>query len=134
MRLYAEAELTIYITSHKKESGIVETLQNILTIAGQREERSQYLVFLNDPFDIAVILLTLSLETSKRHFKSFQHYMWDQVNKVHDLEGHEASDRARLGELMKVLQAMSQRADSHLLNCDIAIITATAIRDAQVKF
>jgi hypothetical protein len=44
------------------------------------------------------------------------------------------NDRGRLSELTKSLQIISQQADSHLLNADVAIITASAIRDAQRKF
>jgi hypothetical protein len=39
-----------------------------------------------------------------------------------------------LTELTKSLQIISQQADSHLLNADVAIFTAQGIRDAQSKF
>lgn len=58
-----------------------------------------------------------------------------QVNKVDDhLAGLETSDRSRLTELTKSLQIISQQADSHLLNINVAIATAIGIRDAQAKF
>lgn len=58
-----------------------------------------------------------------------------QVNKVDDhLTGLETSDRSRLAELTKSLQIISQQADSHLLNINVAIATAIGIRDAQAKF
>lgn len=57
-----------------------------------------------------------------------------QVNKVDDhLAGMAASDRDRLTELTKSLQIISQQADSHLLNADVAIITAKGVRDTQAK-
>jgi hypothetical protein len=36
-------------------------------------------VMLGEPFDIAVILSTLSFEASKYHVKRFQRFMWTQV-------------------------------------------------------
>jgi len=57
--------------------------------------------------------------------------MFTQVNKVDDhLTGLEINDRRRLSELTKSLQIISQQADSHLLNANVAIITATGIKDA----
>lgn len=45
----------------------------------------------------------------------------------------ENSDRARLGELTKQLQIISQNADSHIANADVAIITANHIRSAHAR-
>ena len=57
-----------------------------------------------------------------------------QVNKVDDhLAGLETSDRRRLTELTKSLQIISQQADYHLLNANVAIIAARSIRDIQAK-
>jgi hypothetical protein len=50
------------------------------------------------------------------------------------LAGLDSSDRAKLGELTKQLQVISQNADSHLGNADVAIITASAIRTVQARF
>ncbi|KAJ5313991.1 uncharacterized protein N7443_000875 [Penicillium atrosanguineum] len=91
-------------------------------------------VFLDDPFDIHVILSTLSFESSKFHVKRFQRFMWAQINKVDDhLGGLETSDRTKLGDLTKQLQIISQNADSHIGNADVAIITATAIQNAHSR-
>ncbi|KAL9082249.1 MAG: hypothetical protein Q9165_008924 [Trypethelium subeluteriae] len=57
-----------------------------------------------------------------------------KVNKVDDhLAGLETNNRNRLSELTKSLQIISQQADSHLLNADVAIINAKAIRDTHQK-
>ncbi|KAI9667758.1 MAG: hypothetical protein M1821_000575 [Bathelium mastoideum] len=57
-----------------------------------------------------------------------------KVNKVDDhLGGLGTNDTNRLSELTKSLQIISQQADSHLLNADVAIITAKAILDAHRK-
>lgn len=40
-------------------------------------------VLLGEPFDIAVILSSLSFETSKYHVKRFQRFMWTQVSALH---------------------------------------------------
>lgn len=49
------------------------------------------------------------------------------------LAGLETSDRGRLTELTKSLQIIAQQADSHLLNANVAIITAKGIRDTQAR-
>ncbi|KAL9124493.1 MAG: hypothetical protein Q9217_006181, partial [Psora testacea] len=57
-----------------------------------------------------------------------------RINKVDDhLGGLETSDRAKLSELTKQLQIISQNADSHLGNADVSIITATGIRNAHAR-
>ncbi|KAL2834491.1 hypothetical protein BDW59DRAFT_156421 [Aspergillus cavernicola] len=84
--------------------------------------------------DIAVILSTLYFEASKFHAQRFRRFMWTQINKVDDhLAGLEDSDRRQLGELTKQLQIISQNADSHLGNTDVAIITASAIRTIHAR-
>jgi hypothetical protein len=80
VRYSAQRRLTTYLISHKQNDFNIETLQNIMKIAtgasGSSYRRS---MFLKEPFDIAVILSTLSFETSKFHVKRFQRYMWEQV-------------------------------------------------------
>jgi hypothetical protein len=49
------------------------------------------------------------------------------------LAGLDGSNRSQLGELTKQLQVISQNADSHLGNADVAIITAIAIRTAHAR-
>jgi hypothetical protein len=57
-----------------------------------------------------------------------------KINKVDDhLAGMEGSDREKLGDLTKQLQIISQNADSHIANADVAIITAEAIRTAHTR-
>jgi hypothetical protein len=42
------------------------------------------MAFLDNPFDIHVLLSTLSFEAAKHHVKRFQHFMWSQVqSKAH---------------------------------------------------
>ncbi|KAJ5760338.1 hypothetical protein N7520_007494, partial [Penicillium odoratum] len=128
--------LTTYIISHKESDTCIKTLQSLLDTALHTAPKTQRsAVFLDDPFDIHVILSTLSFEASKYHVKRFQRFMWTQINKLDDyLAGIEASDPEKLGDLTKQLQIMSHNADSHTANADVAIITATAIRDAHFRF
>jgi len=57
-----------------------------------------------------------------------------QINKVDDhLGGLETNDRAELKTLTKQLQIISQNADSHIGNADVAIITASGIRSAHTR-
>ncbi|KAL4949841.1 hypothetical protein BDW69DRAFT_197752 [Aspergillus filifer] len=130
MRYSAALNLTTYVISHKENDTSIRVLSDILdttTRTAQSTRRSS--ILLRDPFDIAVILSTLSLEASKFHAQKFRRFMWEQINKVDDhLAGLEDSDRRKLSELTKQLQIISQNADSHLGNADVSIITATAIR------
>lgn len=127
--------LTTYIISHNESDTSVNTLKSILNIAiDTASASSRGAVFMDDPFDIHVILSTLSLEASKHHVARFRRFMWTQINKVNDhLAGLEASDRAKLGDLTKQLQIVSQNADSHIANADVAIFTASAIREAHSR-
>ncbi|KAJ5174370.1 uncharacterized protein N7482_000247, partial [Penicillium canariense] len=135
MRHDITRDLTTYIISHKEFDTSVTTLKSLLGIALNTASAAQKpAVFLDDPFDIHVILSTLSFESSKFHVKRFQRFMWAQINKVDDhLGGLETSDRAKLGDLTKQLQIISQNADSHIGNADVAIITATAIQNAHSR-
>jgi hypothetical protein len=57
-----------------------------------------------------------------------------KINKVDDhLAWMEGSDREKLGDLTKQLQIISQNADSHIANADVAIITAEAIQTAHTR-
>ncbi|KAJ6095934.1 hypothetical protein N7486_006680 [Penicillium sp. IBT 16267x] len=131
MRHDIKHDLTTYIISHKEFDTSINTLQSLLNIALNTASVTQKTgVFLDDPFDIHVILSTLSFEASKYHVKRFQRFMWTHISKVDDhLAGLETSDRAKLGDLTKQLQIISKNADSHIANADVAIITAKAIRD-----
>ena len=135
MRHDLTRDLTTYIISHKEFDTSINTLKSILHIALKTASAAQRpALFLDDPFGIHVILSTLSFEASKFHVKRFQRFMWTSINKVDDhLAGLEANDRAKLGELTKQLQIISQNADSHIGNADVAIITATAIRNAHSR-
>ncbi|KAJ5127329.1 hypothetical protein N7448_008108 [Penicillium atrosanguineum] len=126
---------TTYIISHKEFDTSITTLKSLLGIALNTASAAQKpAVFLDDPFDIHVILSTLSFESSKFHVKRFQRFMWAQINKVDDhLGGLETSDRTKLGDLTKQLQIISQNVDSHIGNADVAIITATAIQNAHSR-
>ncbi|EXJ93913.1 hypothetical protein A1O1_02306 [Capronia coronata CBS 617.96] len=126
---------TIYIISHKQKDTNVQALRNILNVALRTSsEQLRATIFLDDPFDMHVILSTLSFETSKHHVKRFQRFMWTQINKVDDqLAGLQNRDRAQLSELTKQLQVISQNADSHLGNADVCIITATRICQAHAR-
>jgi hypothetical protein len=132
MRYDSGLMLTTYIISHKHNGSTIDMLQQLLNNATVITSRArQGFVALQDPFDIAVMLSTLSFEASKHHVTRFRRYMWQCVNNVDDNLIAKAADREKLGHLTKDLQILSQQADSHLLNADVAIISATSIRDAQ---
>ncbi|KAL3473601.1 hypothetical protein BJX99DRAFT_261135 [Aspergillus californicus] len=135
MRYNAALNLTTYVISHKEGDSSVRVLSDILDTAIETARPNKRAsIFLSDPFDIAVIFSTLSFEASKFHAGRFRRFMWTQVNKVDDhLAGLGDSDRRQLGDLTKQLQVISQNADSHLGNADVAIITATAIRTVHAR-
>ncbi|KAF2835313.1 hypothetical protein M501DRAFT_962762 [Patellaria atrata CBS 101060] len=135
MRFDATRELITYIVSHKVGDTSVKTLKNIIDISMRTASGStKNVMFLDDPFDFHTILSVLSFEASKFHVKRFQRFMWTQINKVDDhLGGLENSDRAKLRDLTKELQIISQNADSHIGNADVAIITARGIRSAHAR-
>lgn len=133
----------------------VKILRNIVNVAMRKQTPSQRAkTFLEDPFSIHVLLSTLSFEASKHHVQRFQQFMWSQVrnnstclqsqryqlirlqfNKVDDhLGGFKASDRVKLGDLTRQLQIISQNADIHDGNCNVALVTASGIRDAHARF
>jgi hypothetical protein len=141
MRYDASSNLTSYIISHKVGDTSIKALRNILDIAVDTAAT----IFLRDPFDNAVILSTVSLEASKHHVSDYSDIYGHRsvvlctgriltlakLNKVDDyLEGLETNDRRELSGLTKELQVVSQNADSHLANADVAIITAEGIRRA----
>ncbi|KAL3489033.1 hypothetical protein BJX62DRAFT_166112 [Aspergillus germanicus] len=130
MRYSAAINLTTYIISHKEGDSSIRVLSSIFDTTIETARPTQRTnIFLRDPFDIAVILSTLSFEASKFHANRFRRFMWEQINKVDDhLAGLSDSDRRNLSNLTKQLQIISQNADSHLGNADVAIITASAIR------
>lgn len=130
MRYNSVLNLTTYIISHKEGDSSIRVLCDILDTTVETSDTSRRAsIFLRDPFDIAVILSTLSFEAAKFHAQKFRRFMWTQVNKVDDhLAGLEDSDRRQLSDLTKQLQIISQNADSHIGNADVSIITATAIR------
>lgn len=132
MRHSVADNLTAYVISHKDGDFSIHALRQILSISANTASISD--ITISDPFDIAVILSTLSFEGSKYHVKRFQRFMWTQINKVDDhLAGLEKNDRTRLGELTKKLQIISQNADSHLANADVSLITANAIQQAHTR-
>ncbi|TQV94442.1 hypothetical protein IF1G_06453 [Cordyceps javanica] len=130
-----KTRLTAYILSHKPADTSITALQQILKLVCRASGRPNLPAsYLSNPFEIAVLLSTLSLEASKFHVGRFRRYMWQQINKVDDhLSGLEFGNRGHLTELTKSLQIISQQADSHLLNADVAIITARGTHDVQTK-
>ncbi|KAI9147060.1 Notoamide biosynthesis cluster protein M' [Paramyrothecium foliicola] len=135
VRRQLKTKLTTYIISHKPQDTSVHALRQILRVGMGLPGNDNCLAnHLQNPFEIAVLLSSLSLEASKHHVGRFRRYMWKQVNKVEDhLAGLETSDRGRLTELTKSLQIISQQANSHLLNADVALLTAREIHDIQAK-
>ncbi|RHZ43094.1 uncharacterized protein CDV56_100823 [Aspergillus thermomutatus] len=135
VRYDAALRLTTYIISHKEGDTSIQALQNILNLTiktAPADQRAR--ILLDNPFDLAVILSTLSFESSKYHVRRFRQFVWTQINKVDDhLAGLEANDRRKLGELTKQLQIISQNADAHLGNANVVIIIATAIRTAHAR-
>lgn len=56
-----------------------------------------------------------------------------QFNQVEEQIGGGSKDRAELRELTRKLQIISQNADSHIANADVAIISAKGIQAAHAK-
>lgn len=80
MRYDAVHDLTTYIISHKQNDSSVKALRSIMDIATRKQSPSQRVkAFLQDPFDIHILLSTLSFESSKHHVKRFQRFMWSEV-------------------------------------------------------
>lgn len=81
MRYSAHPNLTTYIISHREGDTSIKALHHLINIAvttARPEKKAS--IFLNDPFDIAVILSTLSFEASKHHVQRFRRFMWTQVS------------------------------------------------------
>lgn len=73
---------TIYIVSHKQGDTSLDALKKIMNTAMRTaSDDASNGVFLDDPFDLHVLLSTLSFEASKHHVKRFQRFMWTQVRK-----------------------------------------------------
>lgn len=81
MRYDNRRKMTTYIISHKYDDSSVGALKDLLNTAikASSEADRGFAPLLDDPFDIHVILSTLSFEASKFHVKRFQRFMWAQV-------------------------------------------------------
>lgn len=81
MRYSVTQKLITYIISHREGDTSIKTLHHLMNIATTtaRPEKKAGL-FLEDPFDIAIILSTLSFEASKYHVQRFRRFMWTQVS------------------------------------------------------
>ncbi|GFF63099.1 hypothetical protein IFM60648_00816 [Aspergillus lentulus] len=80
MRYSAALKLTTYIISHKNGDSSIRVLTEILGSAmktARPDKRAN--VFLNDPFNIAIMLSTLSFEASKYHVQKLRRAIWTQV-------------------------------------------------------
>jgi hypothetical protein len=75
LRYEANHGRIIYIIAHKENDNCVEALRHILTVSIQRPSS-----LIEDPFDIHVLLSTLSFEASKYHITHFRRFMWSQVS------------------------------------------------------
>ncbi|KAE8351968.1 hypothetical protein BDV28DRAFT_9705 [Aspergillus coremiiformis] len=131
MRYDVQRDLTVYIISHKENDTSVRALRSLLALALKSKSDSGMGEVLTDsPLDLHAMLSYLSFEASKYHVKRFQRFIWEQINKVDDhLAGLETSDRSKLGNLTKQLQIISQNADSHIANADVALFVAKDIKD-----
>lgn len=80
VRFDAIRNQTVYLISHKYGDTGINALWKLLDIAVATTPQHKLAeVFLEDPFDIHVMLSTLSFEVSKFHVKRFQRFMWQQV-------------------------------------------------------
>ncbi|QKX60438.1 uncharacterized protein TRUGW13939_07583 [Talaromyces rugulosus] len=119
----------IYIIAHKENDSSVEALTQIIckSIRTPAELTS-------DPFDLHVLLSTLSFEASKYHVTHFRRFMWSQFNRVEEqIAGVQTKDRKELRELTRQLQIISQNADSHIANADVAMMSARCIQASHAK-
>lgn len=75
-----KTNLTAYIISHKMGDSTVHALQQILKAGVSKFNMgSNPSAYLANPFEIAVLLSSLSFEASKYHMSRFRRYMWEQV-------------------------------------------------------
>ncbi|KAL3711275.1 hypothetical protein TMatcc_005073 [Talaromyces marneffei ATCC 18224] len=128
LRYEANHGRIIYVIAHKVNDNCVDALRHMLNVSIQRPSS-----LIEDPFDIHVLLSTLSFEASKYHITHFRRFMWSQFNRVEEQIGGGSKDRAELRELTRKLQIISQNADSHIANADVAIISAKGIQAAHAK-
>jgi hypothetical protein len=80
MRYSAALKLTTYTISHKNGGSCIRVLTEILGSAmktARPDKRAN--LFLNDPFNIAIMLSTLSFEASKYHVRQLRRAVWTQV-------------------------------------------------------
>lgn len=77
LRYEANQGRIIYVVAHKENDNCVEALRNILTASIPGPS-----TLIEDPFDIHVLLSTLSFEASKYHITHFRRFMWSQVSSM----------------------------------------------------
>ncbi len=81
MRYNSVLKLTTYIISHKEDDSSIRVLCDILDTTLETSNTGRRAgMFIRDPFDIAVILSTLSFEAAKFHAHKFRRFMWTQVS------------------------------------------------------
>lgn len=147
LRYEASTGQIIYVIAHKENDSSVEALVQIISRSIQKPGE-----LTSDPFDLHVLLSTLSFEASKYHVTHFRRFMWSQVrtpfhchydiiltwaakfNRVEEqIAGVQTKDRKELRELTRQLQIISQNADSHIANADVAMMSARCIQASHAK-
>ncbi|KAK0638284.1 hypothetical protein DIS24_g9968 [Lasiodiplodia hormozganensis] len=118
--------LIVYILAHKEKDTTIDTLKRLMQLSFDRPQMIRSL--LDDPFHIHLVVSNLSFEASKRHVEKFRRFMHNKMEQVHDhLEGVIKTDRSKLASLTAGLQVISQNADSHIANAEVAIMCAEGI-------
>lgn len=146
-RYDAERDTTLYVVSHKPHDTVVSALRRLLDNAvtppppapqEQQQQRRQgsrrpgiAATLLDSPLDLQVMIANLNFEASKWHLSRFRRFQWRVVNKVDDhLAGLETRDRAKLAELLREMQVLTQNTDSHLANAQVFLFTVRAVEAA----
>ncbi|KKY13779.1 hypothetical protein UCDDS831_g08725 [Diplodia seriata] len=132
MKSIPSRQLTVYILAHKEKDTTIDALTSLMKLSFTCPQ--VIAAMLDDPFHIHATLSSLSFEASKLHVGKFRRFMHAKMELVHDhLEGLINTDRDKLGSLTADLQVMSQNADSHIANADVAIRCADALCAAHAR-
>lgn len=130
-----QRDLIVYVISHKPNDTVVQSLRkqlHLLTVHKAQHHVAN--VMLDSPMDLHTLILNLNFEASKWHVERFRRFQWNAVNDVDNhLAGVEQHDRAKLAQLLKALQIVSQNADSHLANAQVFLHAARSIRNLSSK-
>lgn len=127
--------LTLYIINSKSADTVTRALKKILHLSIESFTTGNVKQLpLSDPFEVHVLLSSLSCETSKFHIKRLRRFMWTQLNAVDDeLVSLKSANRVKLRSLTRELQVISLNIDSMIANANVAILCAAKMLIGQQR-